>query len=103
MRSGVDRPMVSKGQSTQNMAESVRPSDETRAEFADGVGVKKATPLVVEEVELDELHRLLIDNDARAALEWIRRHLRGKTLRLLEGGRRVRLQVPGSGIASPPR
>ena len=86
MRSGVDRQIESKRDSTQEMPESVQPSSEPRTKLADGVGVKKATPLVVEEGEVIELHRLLIDNDARAALEWIRRHLGGKILRLLEGG-----------------
>jgi hypothetical protein len=53
---------------------------------ADEGVVKKVIPLVVAENELIELHRLLIDDDAAAALEWIRRHLGGKILRLLEGG-----------------
>ena len=93
--------MGSEGHSTQEIAESVRPSSETRSELAEGVGVKKTTPLVVGEAEWIELHRLLID-DATAALEWIKRHLGSKTLRVLEGGRRIQLKVPGAGIASPP-
>ena len=86
MRSGVDRPTESEGHPTQETAESVQPSSKRRAASADIVGAKKAIPLVVEEAELIELHRLLIDDDATAALEWIRRHLGGKTLRPLEGG-----------------
>ena len=85
MRSGVDRRMGSEGHSTQEIAESIRPSNETRSELAEGVGVKKTIPLVVGEAEWIELHRLLIDDDATTALEWIKRHLGGKTLRVLEG------------------
>lgn len=92
MRSGVLRPVESEDHSPQEIPESGHPSSEICAELADKVGVRKAIPLVVGEAEWIELHRLLIDDDATAALEWIKRHLGGKTLRLLEGGRRVLLR-----------
>jgi hypothetical protein len=63
-----------------------QPFSEARVLPADEGVVKKVIPLVVAEYELIEIHRLLVDDDAAAALEWIRRHLGGKTLHLLEGG-----------------
>jgi hypothetical protein len=47
--------------------------------------MKKATTLVLQEEELLELLRIL-DDDAPAALEFLRRHLRAKAHQLLEGG-----------------
>jgi hypothetical protein len=69
-RSGLHAPVPTRG----GEAPMAMPSD------------KKAVSLVIAETELIELHRLLIDSDAEAALAWIRRHLGGKTLGLLEGG-----------------
>jgi len=68
-------------------------ADRARSRKRSGLGngchvggeVKKAFPIVMDEGDLIEHHRLLI-NDAEAAFEWIQRHPGGKTLRLLEGG-----------------
>ena len=46
----------------------------------------KAIQIVLEEAEVIELHRVLIDGDEASALGWLRRHLGGVALRLLEGG-----------------
>jgi hypothetical protein len=86
MRSGVGRASNPTGPTSQRAIGPDQLFSETRVLPADEGVVKKVIPLVVAENELIELHRLLIDDDAAAALEWIRRHLGGKILRLLEGG-----------------
>jgi len=48
--------------------------------------VKKAFSLVLDDTDVIELARILIDDDADAALEFIKRHLKGKARELLEGG-----------------
>jgi hypothetical protein len=48
--------------------------------------MKKAINLVLEDDDLVELMRILIDEDAEAALAFLKRHLRGKARELLEGG-----------------
>jgi hypothetical protein len=47
---------------------------------------KKALSLVLEDPDLIELARILMDEDADAALAFLRRHLKGKAQELLEGG-----------------
>ena len=46
----------------------------------------KALSLILEDVELIELTRILLDDDAEAALEFLKRHLKPKAKELLEGG-----------------
>lgn len=47
---------------------------------------KKVLQLVLEEAEVIELMRILIDDDAAGALAFMRRYLKGKARELLEGG-----------------
>ena len=47
---------------------------------------KKAFQVVLEDVDLIELHRVLINGDEPAAHSWLRRHLAGVPLRLPAGG-----------------
>ena len=48
--------------------------------------MKKALTLVVEDADLIELCRILLDRDADAALVFLQLHLKGKARDLLEGG-----------------
>jgi hypothetical protein len=48
--------------------------------------VKKALNLVLEEEDLVELIRILIDEDPAGALAFLKTHCKGKTRELLEGG-----------------
>lgn len=48
--------------------------------------MKKTLNLVVDETELIELMRILMDDDAVGALEWLKTHFKGKARELLEGG-----------------
>lgn len=48
--------------------------------------MKKAMNLVMEEQEVIELMRILMDEDAEAALAFLKRHFKGKARELLEGG-----------------
>jgi len=48
--------------------------------------MKKAMNLVMEEQEVIELMRILMDEDAEAALAFLKRHFKGKARKLLEGG-----------------
>ena len=48
--------------------------------------LKKALPIVLEDADLIELARILMDDDADAALGFLKRHLKGKAQQLLEGG-----------------
>ena len=48
--------------------------------------VKKAMNLVLEEEEIIELMRIMLDDDADDALAWLKTHLKGKARGLLEGG-----------------
>jgi len=45
-----------------------------------------AITLVLEDVELLELTRILMDDDAEAALGFVKRHLGARSKGLLEGG-----------------
>jgi hypothetical protein len=51
-----------------------------------GAVVKKAITLVLEDTELIELTRILMDEDADAALAFLKQHLKGKLREALEGG-----------------
>ena len=48
--------------------------------------MKKGLTLTLEDAELVELCRVLIDKDAVGALEFLQAHLKGKARDLLEGG-----------------
>lgn len=48
--------------------------------------MKKATGLVLEDEEIIELIRILMDDDADGALAWLKTHFKGKARDLLEGG-----------------
>lgn len=51
-----------------------------------GGRMKKGLTLTLEDAELVELCRILLDRDADAALAFLQRHLKGKARDLLEGG-----------------
>ena len=48
--------------------------------------MKKALSLVLEDDELIELIRILMDDDADGALAFLKTHFKGKARDLLEGG-----------------
>ena len=48
--------------------------------------MNKAVNLVLTEAEIIELMRILIDDDAEGALEWLKAHFKGKARDLFEGG-----------------
>ncbi len=48
--------------------------------------MKKGLTLTLDDSELIELCRILIDKDADGALEFLHTHLKGKARNLLEGG-----------------
>ncbi len=48
--------------------------------------MKKALSLVLEDDELVELMRILLDDDAEGALAFLKMHFKGKARDLLEGG-----------------
>lgn len=48
--------------------------------------MKKAVTLVLEEADAVELARILLDDDAEAALAFLKVHLKDKVRELLEGG-----------------
>lgn len=48
--------------------------------------MKKGVQLVLEDEDLIELMRILMDEDAEAALAFLKRHFKGKARDLLEGG-----------------
>jgi hypothetical protein len=48
--------------------------------------MKKALNLVLEDEDIIELMRILMDSDAPAALEFLRLHFKGKGRELLDGG-----------------
>jgi len=47
--------------------------------------MSEAVNLVLEEEDMIELMRVLLDDDAEGALEWLRIHLSGKAPHVLEG------------------
>jgi hypothetical protein len=48
--------------------------------------VKKVVSLVLEDDQIIELIRILLDNDSEAALAFLNQHFKGKGRDLLEGG-----------------
>ena len=48
--------------------------------------MKKGVYLILDDAEIIELCRILMDDDAPAALAFLKAHLRGKVHTLLEGG-----------------
>jgi hypothetical protein len=48
--------------------------------------MKKGIQLVLEDEDLIELVRILVDEDAEAALAFLKKHFKGKARDLLEGG-----------------
>jgi hypothetical protein len=51
-----------------------------------GTTMKKGLTLILDDAELVELCRILMDDDADAALAFLQQHLKGKARDLLEGG-----------------
>jgi hypothetical protein len=47
---------------------------------------KKALQVILEDADLIELARILMDDDAEGALAFLKTHLKGKAMDLLEGG-----------------
>lgn len=48
--------------------------------------MKKSLTVALDDREIIELMRILIDGDAEGALEFLRLHFKGKATELLEGG-----------------
>ena len=48
--------------------------------------MKKALTIILEDKDIIELMRVLMDRDAEGALEFLREHFKGKARDLLEGG-----------------
>lgn len=48
--------------------------------------MKKSLNLILEDEDIIELMRILMDSDAEGALEFLRRHFKGMARDLLEGG-----------------
>jgi hypothetical protein len=48
--------------------------------------MKKSINLVLEDQDLLELMRILLDEDANGALQFLKVHFKGKARELLEGG-----------------
>ena len=48
--------------------------------------MKKAINLVLEDEDIIEIMRILMDDDAEAALAFLKKHFKGKARDLLEGG-----------------
>lgn len=48
--------------------------------------MKKALTVLLEDRDLLELMRILMDDDSQGALEFLRLHFKGKARELLEGG-----------------
>ena len=48
--------------------------------------MKKAVTLTLEDADIIELIRILVDDDAEGALTFLKMHFKGKARDLLEGG-----------------
>jgi hypothetical protein len=48
--------------------------------------MKKSLHILLDDEEIIELMRILLDEDAKGALAFLKQHARGKTRELLEGG-----------------
>ncbi len=59
---------------------------------------KKGITLILDDRELQELYRIILDDDREAALAFIKERLRSPLLEALEGGCKVLIEVPGAGI-----
>lgn len=66
----------------QRAADSPKPGPSARK----GAPIKKALSLVLEDAEVIELVRILMDDDAHGALDFLKVHFKGKAKELLEGG-----------------
>jgi hypothetical protein len=51
-----------------------------------GVDMKKGFNLVLDESDLIELIRVMLDEDGEGALAFLKKHLKGKAREMLEGG-----------------
>jgi hypothetical protein len=49
-------------------------------------GMKKSIQIVLEDADIIELMRILLDEDSEGALLFLRQHFKGKARELLEGG-----------------
>jgi hypothetical protein len=61
-------------------------------------GMKKGIHLILEDEDIIGLMGILIDEDTEGALEFLKKHFKGKARELLEGGWKVMIEVPGAGI-----
>ena len=59
------------------------------------IDVKKSIVLQLDDEQLMELQRILLDEDAEAALAFLKKHLRGKTAALLDNRPKVKVNVLG--------
>ena len=48
--------------------------------------MKKSIQIILEDADLIELMRVLLDEDSEGALLFLKQHLKGKARELLEGG-----------------
>lgn len=48
--------------------------------------MKKALTIILDDTDGIELARILMDDDAEAAMAFLKRHFKGKARELLEGG-----------------
>jgi hypothetical protein len=48
--------------------------------------MKKSLSIILEDADLLELMRILMDDDAESALAFLKQHFKGKARDLLEGG-----------------
>lgn len=48
--------------------------------------MKKGINLILEDKDIIELMRILMDDDSQAALSFLKQHFKGKARELLEGG-----------------
>ncbi len=48
--------------------------------------MKKSVTIILEDQDVIELMRILLDEDAEGSLTFLKTHLKGKALELLEGG-----------------
>jgi hypothetical protein len=48
--------------------------------------VKKSFQIILEEADVIELMRILLDDDSESALVFLKEHFKGKARELLEGG-----------------
>jgi hypothetical protein len=60
--------------------------------------MKKTLSIFVEDEDLHELMRIVMDNDADGALVFLKQHYKGKAHALLEGVGKIKRNVPDKGI-----